>query len=228
MHSISKFDIHKVCDDSILIYGSKGCGKSWLIKDLLWHNRHITYGTVLSSKYDTEFYENFIKGVPIHNQFDSNVMKLTWKRQSDLRTHVRESGCAVDRQAFVVMDNCFQTTDWIHDRCVRSAIMLSRTFSLLPILALEQVISMAPCLYASIDYVFVFGTMDAVECKRLYTRYLESVVSYELFCQLIDAHAKEYQCLVICNNVKSYDVAECIFWYKADDHSDFVMNLRCE
>jgi hypothetical protein len=40
-YTISKLDVNKLHDGSVVfIFGSPASGKSWLIKDLLWHKQH--------------------------------------------------------------------------------------------------------------------------------------------------------------------------------------------
>ena len=46
---LTKFDMSRIADDStVLFIGKRNTGKSYLIKDLLWHKQRIPIGTVIS------------------------------------------------------------------------------------------------------------------------------------------------------------------------------------
>jgi len=54
---------------TVFILGRRGVGKTFLIKDLLWHYRDIHQGIVITpTKFDT-FYETFIPKQSIHCEY---------------------------------------------------------------------------------------------------------------------------------------------------------------
>ena len=42
-----------------------------------------------------------------------------------------------------------------------------------------------------------------------------------MFCQTMDACTENFECLVIHNASKSNKIEDQVFWYKADNHTDF-------
>jgi len=216
MHIISKLDLNKVYDDSVVfIFGCKASGKSWLIKDLLWHKQHIPYGTIMGANYDSTILTNSIK------------------RQTDARKQILEErethgSCDLDRRAFILMDNCIHNNDWIHDKCMRALLMSNRTLELLPIMSFDSVPRIPPILFCNIDYAFIFRIDDVVERRRIYQALLYSITTFELFSQLMDKYTTNYECLVIYNGSRTEKLEDCVFWYKAEAHPEFNMPARCE
>ena len=42
-----------------------------------------------------------------------------------------------------------------------------------------------------------------------------------MFCQTMDACTEDFGCLVIHNGSKSNKIEDQVYWYKADNHTDF-------
>jgi len=229
--ALSKLDLNKVYDFSVIfVFGGKASGKSWFIKDLLWHKQCIPHGTIIADNH-SDFYNNFIPNITVHNEYtyNSNILAECIKRQSDLRTQFQETRIRSDRRTFVVLDMCLHDSKWVHDRCVKPLIFLSQTFELLPIVALENARQIPPILYANFDYVFVFRIDDITERMRIYQRCsVRCIITFDVFCQLLDKYTTDYGCLVIYVGSRSKTIENCLFWYKANEHLDFKMMARCD
>jgi len=48
----------------------------------------------------------------------------------------------------------------------------------------------------------------------------------ESFCAVMDQTTENYECLVISNNAKSNKLNDQVFWYKAQEHSDFKLGSK--
>jgi len=208
-YHISKLDLNKLYDDSsVFIFGGKASGKSWLIKDLLWHKQHIPCGTIIDSNYNSTILMNCI-----NRQMDV--------RKQILEEREKQGSSNLDRRAFIVMDNCMNNNDWIHDKCMRALLMSNRTLELLPIMSFETVPRISPIFFCNIDYAFIFRIDDIVERRRIYQTLLYSITTFELFCQLMDQFTINYECLVIYNSSRLSKIEDCVFWYKAESRPDF-------
>ena len=78
---LSKFNMTMIPDDSVVLFiGRRGTGKSWLIKDLMWHKQRFPVGTVISGTEGANaFYSTIVPSLFIHDEFNtaiiSNVLK---------------------------------------------------------------------------------------------------------------------------------------------------------
>jgi hypothetical protein len=227
-YTVSKLNVNKLYDGSVIfIFGDPASGKSWLIKDLLWHKQHMLHGTIVAGK-QAIFYNDFAPNVNAHTNCDSTILSNCIQRQTDLRKYNLDQKerhgheyKTLDRRSFIVIDDCTNDTNWINDKYFRSIIMLSRSFELMPIVALETCKKLPPIVYCNIDYIFVFRTDDIVERRRIHTKFMSSFTSFEVFCQLMDKHTTDYECLVIYNGSRTYKLEDSIFWYKAESHPDW-------
>ena len=62
-------------------------GKSFMIKDLMYHMKEIPVGIVISPTNKlTKFYDNFISNEFIHNEYDNHIISNLLNRQRHILT----------------------------------------------------------------------------------------------------------------------------------------------
>jgi len=225
---LSKFDMSKIPDDCVVLFiGRRGTGKSWLIKDLLWHKQKFPIGTVISGTEGANaFYSSIVPSLFIHEEFSSTIVSDLLKRQDTITKHIRREkelrgSSAVDRRAFICMDDCLYDNKWINDKYVRSLFMNGRHYGLLYILAIQYVMGIPPVLRGQVDYVFILRENQVSARKRIYEQFAGIFPSFELFCQILDQCTENYECLVIHNGSKTNRLEDCVFWYKAEPRPSF-------
>jgi hypothetical protein len=230
---LSKFDMSKIPDDCVVLFiGRRGTGKSWLIKDLMWYKQRFPIGTVLSGTESANgFYSSIVPSLFIHEEFNSTIISNVLKRQDAITKQIRKEKeirgtCALDRRAFVVMDDCLYDNKWISDKYIRSLFMNGRHYGLLYILAIQYVMGIPPVLRGQVDYVFILRENQVSARKRIYEQFAGIFPSFELFCQIMDQCTENYECLVIHNGSKTNRLEDCVFWYKAQPHPDFKIGSR--
>lgn len=230
---LSKFDMRIIPDDSvILMIGRRGTGKSYLIKDLMWHKKHMPVGTVISGTEGANaFYSSIVPSLFIHEEFNPAIIGNVLKRQDAIMKQIRKDkdtrgNSTLDRKAFIVMDDCMYDTKWINDRNVRSLFMNGRHYGLLYILALQYVLGIPPVLRGQVDYVFILRENQVSARKKIYEQFAGIFPSFELFCQIMDQCTENYECLVIHNGAKTNKIEDCVFWYKAPTTPDFKIGSR--
>ena len=230
---LSKFNMTMIPDDAVVLFiGRRGTGKSWLIKDLLWNKQKIPIGTVISGTESANaFYSTIVPSLFIHEEFNSNIISNVLKRQDAITKQIRKEqesrgSSALDRRAFIVMDDCMFDTKWLNDKYIRSLFMNGRHFGLLYILALQYVMGIPPVLRGQVDYVFILRENQVSARKRIYEQFAGIFPSFELFCQIMDQCTEDYECLVIHNGSKTNKIEDSVFWYKATVNSDFKIGSR--
>jgi hypothetical protein len=216
----------------VLFIGRRGTGKSWLIKDLLWYKQKFPIGTVISGTESANgFYSSIVPSLFIHEEFNSSIISNVLKRQDAVTKQIRKEkemrgSSALDRRAFICMDDCLYDNKWIGDKYIRSLFMNGRHYGLLYILAIQYVMGIPPVLRGQVDYVFILRENQVSARKRIYEQFAGIFPSMELFCQIMDQCTENYECLVIHNGSKTNRLEDCVFWYKAAPHPDFKIGSR--
>jgi len=81
---LTKFDMSKIKDDSVIVFiGRRNTGKSFLVKDCLYHHRDMPIGTIISgTEKESGYYGKFNPSLFIHYEFTSELVANVNKRQS--------------------------------------------------------------------------------------------------------------------------------------------------
>ena len=225
---LKKFDIASISSDKVCVFiGKRETGKSFLVKDLLYHHRHIPIGTVISgTEGANKFYGYMIPSLFIHEQYTPSIISNTLKRQKMVIKKMGKEKAMygktnIDPYAFLILDDCLYDQSWIKDKNVRSLFMNGRHYKILFILTMQFALGIPPNLRTNIDYVFILRENYVSNRKRLYEHYAGMFPTFEMFCQVMDQCTENYECLVINNNSKSNKLQDQVYWYKAEAHPDF-------
>jgi hypothetical protein len=230
---LRKFEMSQIPDDSVIVFiGKRNTGKSFLIKDLLWHKKNFPVGAVLSGTEGANaFYSQIVPSLLIHEEFTPNIIANVIKRQQNitklqLKEKAAKGSTSIDRRTFIIMDDCMYDNRWVSDRNIRSLFMNGRHYGIMYILALQYVMGIPPVLRGNVDYVFILRENMVANRKRIYEQFAGIFPTFEFFCQIMDQCTENYECLVIHNGSKSNKLEDCVFWYKAEPHPDFKIGAK--
>ena len=223
---LKKFDMSSIKSDKVVLFiGKRETGKSFLVRDLLWHNRDLPVGTVISgTEGANQFYSKMIPSIFIHDEYTPEIINNFVKRQGRL-IKKQVGGVAeyqnIDPRAFLILDDCLYDNTWVKDKNVRSLFMNGRHFKAFFIITSQYSLGIPPNLRTNVDYVFVLRETIHSNRRRLYEQYCGMFPTYEFFCTVMDQCTENFECLVINNNSKSSKLEDQCFWYKSDPHPDF-------
>lgn len=238
---LKKFDMKRITflkDENkgpvIVLIGRRDTGKSYLVRDLLYHHRDIPIGTVISgTEAGNGFYASHIPKLFIHDEYSSGIIENILKRQKSVMKEVNKQiqmykSSKIDPRTFVILDDCLYDNTWAKDKLMRLLFMNGRHWKVLLILTMQYPLGIMPNLRTNIDYVFILREPYIANRKRIYENYAGMFPTFESFCQVMDQCTENYECLVIDNNVKSNKLSEQIFWYKADStiRHDFKLGAK--
>lgn len=238
---LKKFDMKRITflkDENkgpvIVLIGRRDTGKSYLVRDLLYHHRDIPIGTVISgTEAGNGFYASHIPKLFIHDEYSSGIIENILKRQKSVMKEVNKQiqmykSSKIDPRTFVILDDCLYDNSWAKDKLMRLLFMNGRHWKVLLILTMQYPLGILPNLRTNIDYVFILREPYIANRKRIYENYAGMFPTFESFCQVMDQCTENYECLVIDNNVKSNKLSEQIFWYKADStiRHDFKLGAK--
>lgn len=216
----------------VVLIGKRDTGKSFLVRDLLFHHQGIPIGTVISGTEEGNgFYGTMVPHLFIHNEYNTAIIENILKRQKGvLKTMNKEyelyNKTTIDPRAFVILDDCLFDNSWARDKFMRFLFMNGRHWKVMLIITMQYPLGIPPILRTNIDYVFILRENYIANRKRIYENYAGMFPTFEAFCQVMDQCTEGYECLVINNNSKSNKLQEQVFWYKAETHAPFRLGAK--
>ena len=230
---LKRFDISTIKDDKVVVMiGKRDTGKSFLVRDLLYHHRDMPIGTVISPTENANcFFGNIIPPIFIHEDYAPSIIENVVKRQKLVMKSIAKQEkvygtCNLDPRAFLILDDCLFDKTWINDRNVRLLFMNGRHYRIMFLITMQYPLGIPPTLRTNIDYVFILRENLVSNRKRIYENYAGMFPSFDIFCQVMDQCTENYECLVINNNAKSNRLEDQVFWFKAESHDDFRIGDR--
>lgn len=237
---IKKFNIETIRDrceiDSrkspmIVVIGKKDTGKSFLVKDILYHAQNaFPVGTVISgTEVANEFFQHMVPSKLIHDKYKPDIVMNTIKRQLAVKTarnqdkHKSGGNSNIDPRAFLILDDCLYDATWIREESTRYVFMNGRHIDLMTIITMQYPLGITPNLRTNVDFIFILRETMINNRKRIYDNYAGMFPTFEMFCQFMDQCTENYECLVICNGVSSNKLEDQVFWYKAAEHPPFKL-----
>ena len=235
---IKKFDINMLRDrcqmDSrkspmIVLIGKKDTGKSFLVRDILFHTQNeFPIGTVISAtEVANEFFQHMVPSKLIHDKYQPSIVMNVIKRQLGVKTARNEEkkrnggNSHTDPRAFLILDDCLFDGSWIKEESTRYIFMNGRHIDVMTIITMQYPLGITPNLRTNVDFIFILRENITANRRRIYENYAGMFPTFEMFCQFMDQCTENFECLVICNGVQSNKLEDQVFWYKATDHPPF-------
>ena len=236
---LKKFDMRAITFDPrenkgpvIVLIGRRDTGKTFLVKDLLYHHQDIPIGTVISgTEAGNGFYGKLVPKLFIHEEYNSILIENVLRRQKTVMKqcqHEMETykKCSVDPRTFVIMDDCLYDSTWTKDKLMRSLFMNGRHWKVMLIITMQYPLGIPPNLRTNIDYVFILRENYLSNRKKIWENYASMFPTLESFCSIMDQTTENYECMVISNNAKSNKINDQVFWYKAENRPDFKLGSK--
>tara|TARA_Y100000389_G_scaffold202847_1_gene249439 strand:+ start:810 stop:1631 length:822 start_codon:yes stop_codon:yes gene_type:complete len=225
---LRKFDISTITDDKVVVMiGKRNTGKSFLIKDMLYHHSSLPIGTVISgTESANRFYEAMVPKMFIHDEYTAPLIDNVVKRQKLIIKNINKDinlygNSSIDPRAFVILDDCLYDSSWTKDKNVRALFMNGRHLKMFFVIAMQYPLGIPPNLRTNIDFIFILRENIVANRKRIYDNYAGMFPTFEIFCQVMDQCTENFECLVIDNTTKSNRLEDTVFWYKANDAPEF-------
>lgn len=216
----------------VVLIGRRDTGKSFLVRDLLYHHQDIPIGTVISgTEAGNGFFAEHVPKLFIHDEYNSAIIENILKRQKTVLKQIKKEMEAykrtnIDPRAFVILDDCLYDNKWTKDKLMRLLFMNGRHWKIMLIITMQYPLGIPPNLRTNIDYVFILREPYIANRKRIWENYAGMFPTFESFCQVMDQCTENFECLVINNNAKSNKLQDQIFWYKAQNHSNFKLGSK--
>ena len=236
---LKKFDMKNIVFDAnanqgpvIVLIGRRDTGKSFLVRDLLYHHQDIPIGTVISgTEAGNGFYSSMVPKLFIHDEYNTAIIENILKRQKIVVKQIKKEKQAygrsnIDARTFVILDDCLYDNSWAREKLMRLLFMNGRHWKVMLVITMQYPLGVPPNLRTNIDFTFILREPYIANRKRIYENYAGMFPTFESFCQVMDQCTENYECLVVSNNAKSNKLEDQIFWYKATKHGDFKLGSK--
>ncbi len=216
----------------VVLIGRRDTGKSYLVRDLLYHHQDIPIGTVISgTEAGNGFFSAHVPKLFIHDEYNTAIIENILKRQKTVLKQIKREmevykRTNIDPRAFVILDDCLYDNKWTKDKMMRLLFMNGRHWKIMLIITMQYPLGIPPNLRTNIDYVFILREPYIANRKRIWENYAGMFPTFESFAQVMDQCTENFECLVINNNSKSNKLNDQVFWYKAANHGDFKLGSK--
>jgi len=216
----------------IVMIGRRDTGKSFLVRDLLFHQQDIPIGTVISgTEAGNGFYSKHVPKLFIHEEYNTVLIENVLRRQKTVLKQMNKEKesygrSTIDPRTFVILDDCLYDQSWTKDKMMRLLFMNGRHWKIMLIITMQYPLGIPPNLRTNIDYVFILREPYLTNRRRIWENYASMFPTLESFCSVMDQTTENYECLVINNNSKSNKLNDQIFWYKAENRPNFKLGSK--
>ena len=136
---LKKFDMKRITflkeenkGPVVVLIGRRDTGKSYLVRDLLFHHRDIPVGTVISgTEAGNGFYSKIVPKLFIHEEYNSVLIENILRRQRTVLKQMNNEiqqyrKSTIDPRTFVILDDCLYDQSWTRDKLMRLLFMNGR------------------------------------------------------------------------------------------------------
>ena len=174
--------IAKDASPVICIIGKRNTGKSEVIRSLLYHNKEIPSGIVISpTEMGNKFYGSFCPDSFIHHHFDPELLGRVMTRQ---RRRVTKYGKIPKNNLFLILDDCmYDSKEVCGNTHIKEIFRNGRHFQITIIVTTQYVMDLPVALRSNIDFVFCMRENNVANIERLYRSFFGIFKTKYLFSQ---------------------------------------------
>lgn len=209
-------------NSSVLFCGGKRTGKSTVMREFIYYNRHNVYDmTVYSGTRDEDhLWESYTPMQLVHYceiDFDHEAWKETLETQLQRKALAARFKVDCPSSLCVFEDLEFLKPSIWNDQATRGVMFNGRWFKENFYVAFQYIMEVKMAMRGSFDYA-VF-TMDKTlkGRQKIYDQFGGGVFpTSEAFEIAFKALTRDFRVIVFDLRAQSYNVEDCVFWYRAD------------
>jgi hypothetical protein len=230
--NLTKYNLKNITPFAAMcVIGSRGSGKSILIRDMLYQHRDITTVIIAPTDRMNGFYSEFVPSLYVHYEYSSELLTKIFKRQMDLieknKQRVAAGKKSIDDRLFLVMDDCLASkAAWEKDPNINEMLMNGRHYHIYFVLCLQFALGINPSTRSNLDAIFLLGEDFISNQKRLYDHYCGMFPSFDIFKRVFLKVTNNFGVMVINNRKKGGLINEKVFWYKANMTPQFTIGNK--
>jgi len=219
---IRKFDLKNIKSDStVLLMGKRATGKSFCLKDLMYHLRDLPMGVVISpTESANQFFGEFIPSILVYDEYTPDIIakfvdrqrKITLQYNAEKKKYGRTD---IDPRGFIILDDCLYDKSWLNDKNIRFLLMNGRHVFSFCVFTSQQILGVPPSLRSNLDYIIICRENIINNREKIYRHYAGMLPTFDVFNQVFTACTNNYEVLIVDNRTQSNALSDQIFWFKA-------------
>lgn len=231
---INEFILNDIADNAtILMIAKRGCGKSWICRELMTNFRKMPVGVVIApTDKMNKFYKTFFPDTFIHYKYSSSLIDKILYRQKKI-IEKTEKNDKIKPDIFINMDDCLaDKKTWVNDFGINEILLNGRHHKITFMLTIQDPMGIPPIFRNNFEYIFLLKNEIHSDLKKIYEHYAGIFPTYHSFQQIHSQLTKDHGCMVIVNtdrHKKSLDESSFlgkVFWFKARN-LDNIKHLGC-
>ena len=123
--------------------------------------------------------------------------------------------------ALQIIDDCTDDSKIFKKPLFQAYYKNGRHWHMVHILTLQYSLGIPPDIRNNFNFVFLMGEDSSINRKKLFDHWCSIVPNLKLFEQIFLEVTQNYGCLVINNTIKTSDITQRLFWFRARKLSDF-------
>ena len=211
--NIRKFDPSTMSANSvILMVGRRGSGKSTLIRDIMFHMRSkLDFGLAMSpTEESNEAFSSYVPRTCIYADYQPAIVSTLLKTQ---KSQVKKGNY---RNVYLVMDDCAFDKKIMSTVNMRELMYNGRHAKITFCYSVQYLVDFPAAFRAQVDYVFCLKDNVMASKEKLWKFFFGMFQDFRDFNKTFTACTEGYDCIVLDNNVKSNNIMDCVFWYRAE------------
>jgi hypothetical protein len=197
---------------TIVIIGSRGTGKSYLIQDLMYFLRRIPAGMIFTgSQSSAEDFEKFFPKSFIFDEVDLERIGKVVANQKKLRKQKTEG----DYSSLLLFDDCGYDKSVTRQKIIKEIFCNGRHYKLLLLMTVQYCKDIPPDLRSNADYVFIMREPSIERRRVLWKEFASVVPTFNMFNDAMNVCTDDRGVLVIDKTATSNKVEDSVFWYRA-------------
>lgn len=218
--ALKRFRLDSIKDNStICAIGKRRSGKSVLMKDIMWHKRHLPVGVAMSpTEKANRYFRDFMPDVCIYDDFNLTAIESILTRQEricDAIERKETKGLPKDPTAFIVADDCmYDKKNW-KTTAIRNCFMNGRHWHLFFMFSMQYCVDIPPDLRTNLDYVFVFRESVMEQKEKLFKYFFGMFENKKEFIKIFDDTATGFDFIALDLTQGSNEKEDCVMWGRA-------------
>lgn len=215
---------------SVFVYGCRGSGKSYFVRDLMYNLRKRFHsGVAVSPTLDSrKEFEQFMPSCFIHSDMNLDMIQDLIQIKQELQKTYDRGEHDDFRNIFLLLDDCSYDKKKMNSKEMAELLMNGRHSKIFTVATLQWMKDLEPRMRENFDYIFLFQADSKETREKLFEMFGSSV--FENFDEF-DSFYKRVVCdrriLVFDRTSKSPRFEDKVFFYKAKEHKDpFYVGVR--
>lgn len=197
---------------TIIIIGSRGTGKTYLVEDLMYYFRKIPAGMIITgSEASSESFSKFFPKSFIYDEVDTDRIEKIAHTQQKLR----KKNTPGDYSSLLLFDDCGYDKSITRKKIIKKIFCNGRHLKILLMMTVQYCKDIPPDLRSNADYVFILRENVQESRKKLWKEYAGIIPDFDTFNEIMNVCTDNRGILVVDNTSISNEVTDNIFWYRA-------------